>query len=233
MQRPAHVFWILYRPSWATNPPSCPGANSIRSSGPKASSKASRCSNWKSLSAEKLPVMRLARKTEHRGRCSSRRDSNSSESWYIPVHSFWRNWSTSGSTKSVLFSFFFELYPSLPGNLSGNWSGCLSRNWKVKDNVNPGLINPVYGCLIGRLPFMYHLKWLLGGYSLINKPWFIDPVDIVSLWAKPPMFKSNPTHPGTPVTIHCWTPSRSHGSNFGAPTMSDKPENHLVGNILI
>ena len=23
-------------------------------------------------------------------------------------------------------------------------------------NVNPGLINPVYGCLIGRVPFMYH-----------------------------------------------------------------------------
>ena len=85
MQRPAHVFWILYRPSWATNPPSCPGAKSIRCSGPKASSKASRCSNWKSLSAEKLPLLRLARKTEHRGRCSSRRDSNSSESWYSPV----------------------------------------------------------------------------------------------------------------------------------------------------
>ena len=34
-------------------------------------------------------------------------------------------------------------------------------------NVNPGLINPVYGCLIGGVPFMYHLKWLFGGYPLI------------------------------------------------------------------
>ena len=42
-------------------------------------------------------------------------------------------------------------------------------------NVNPGLINPVYGCLIGRVPFMYHILWLFRGYPLINEPWFINP----------------------------------------------------------
>ena len=31
--------------------------------------------------------------------------------------------------------------------------------WAKQDlcNVNPGWINPVYGCLIGRVPFMYHI----------------------------------------------------------------------------
>jgi hypothetical protein len=42
-------------------------------------------------------------------------------------------------------------------------------------NVNPGLINPVYGCLIGRVPFMYLILWLFRGYPLINEPWFINP----------------------------------------------------------
>ena len=39
-------------------------------------------------------------------------------------------------------------------------------------NVNPGLINPVYGCLIGRLPFMYHIVTIWRVPPLINKPWF-------------------------------------------------------------
>ena len=28
--------------------------------------------------------------------------------------------------------------------------------WLVLHNVNPGLIKPVYGCLVGRVPFKYH-----------------------------------------------------------------------------
>jgi hypothetical protein len=57
----------------------------------------------------------------------------------------------------------------------------LNRRFEVSGqnklcNVNPGLIN-VYGCLLGRLPFMYHIKWLFGGYPstplLKNNLWIV------------------------------------------------------------
>ena len=39
-------------------------------------------------------------------------------------------------------------------------------------NVNPGLINPVYGCLIGGIPFYVSYCDYLDGTPTINKPWF-------------------------------------------------------------
>ena len=52
--------------------------------------------------------------------------------------------------------------------------GCSS---KYENNVNPGLINPVYGCLIGRVPFKkkYQIMTIGGVTPLINKLWFINP----------------------------------------------------------
>ena len=39
-------------------------------------------------------------------------------------------------------------------------------------NLIPWINKPLgLGCLIGGVPFMYHIKWLFGGYPLINKPW--------------------------------------------------------------
>ena len=42
-------------------------------------------------------------------------------------------------------------------------------------NVNPGLINPVYGRLIGKLPKKVSNHDCWGNTPLINKAWFINP----------------------------------------------------------
>ena len=40
-------------------------------------------------------------------------------------------------------------------------------------NVNPGLINPVYDCLIGKVPLKSIILWLLEEYPPnFHKPWF-------------------------------------------------------------
>jgi hypothetical protein len=39
-------------------------------------------------------------------------------------------------------------------------------------NVNPGLINPVYGCFVGRVPFKYQITTIGGVPRLINIPLF-------------------------------------------------------------
>ena len=45
----------------------------------------------------------------------------------------------------------------------------------IRYNVNPGLINIVYGCLIGGdIIKKYHCDYL-EGTPTINKPWFINP----------------------------------------------------------
>jgi hypothetical protein len=49
-------------------------------------------------------------------------------------------------------------------------------------NVNPGLINSVYGCLVGRVPLKYQIVTIGGVPPLIDKPWFINPglqIDII------------------------------------------------------
>ena len=43
------------------------------------------------------------------------------------------------------------------------------------NNVNPGLINPVYGCLIGRVPYKKVSDYDYWSTPLINKQWFINP----------------------------------------------------------
>jgi hypothetical protein len=109
---------------------------------------------------------------------------------------YWRG-STTHSTAVFLVSahlrvFFFAangVYPTGSGNETmgkQEWGASWDGQWHqvqvqqgcnvcLQDNVNPGLINPVYGCLIGGLSFKYQMIWLLEEYPLINKPWFINP----------------------------------------------------------
>ena len=85
-------------------------------------------------------------------------------------------WSLALSLSGWWFGTFF-MFPYI-GKNHPNWrthifqSGRYTTNQIIYIyNVNPGWINPVCGCLIGRVPFMYHSLWLFGGYPLINKPW--------------------------------------------------------------
>ena len=47
------------------------------------------------------------------------------------------------------------MFPYLMVNMVRFWIGL--KPWVLTCNVNPGLINPVYGCLIGRVPLKYHI----------------------------------------------------------------------------
>ena len=55
--------------------------------------------------------------------------------------------------------------------------------WQYMNNVNPGLINPVYGCLIGRVPFKYQIM-TIGGVppQLINHGLLIRSWHYMTIW---------------------------------------------------
>ena len=94
--------------------------------------------------------------------------------WWHPENISW-GWDLKMVMESMGRATHSEVAMAIGPSLSFFEAVRIHPSKSMSYNVNPGLINPVYGCLIGRVPFMYLILWLFRGYPLINEPWFINP----------------------------------------------------------